>query len=120
MPEIDPHKYPGPLEELEKQQNQGGSDKSKKIAIAAALGLLVVGGLVMFLLASGEKIDIEELVEEGGIFSVVPFWFIIFIPFIFKKKKKTTNENNQVKITISIIAAITVAITAAIIILINN
>lgn len=124
MPNIDPHSYPGPLEDLEKKQNQSGEpDKGRKIAIVVALGILVVSGLIMFLVASGEKIDIEEIFEEGGIFSIIPFWFIIFIPMIFKKKKQNTDpakQENQAKTAIAIVAAVAVAIMAAVIFLINN
>ena len=91
MAKIDPHRYPGPLEELEKNQGVYKKDNTRvKIAIIAGLIALAVGGLVTYLVYSGEDIEslIEDLVEEGGVFSLIPFWLIIFIPFMFAKKKK--------------------------------
>ncbi len=91
MPKIDPHNYPGPLEDLEKKQAQQKTPKNNagvKVGVVFALIGLFVAGLTSYIIYTGETHIIEELIEEGGILTFIPFWLIIFIPFMFGKKKK--------------------------------
>ena len=68
MAKIDPHNYPGPIEEIEKHQGvYKGDVKRNKVAVVAALLILGIGALVAFLVYTGEDIGelIEDLIEEG-------------------------------------------------------
>lgn len=109
--QIDPHNYPGPLEELERENRlkgvkEGNDNSRSKIMIIIALSLLVCGGLIAALFAYKEgAIDNDFIENPEGLVSFVPFWIAIFIPFIFVKKKKSENKiSNERRLLIILVA----------------
>lgn len=106
-PEIDPHKYAGPLEDLEKkkkpQQNNNG-----RIVIIIALVLLALGGVIAFYVYS-------TVGEDGGgngdsAMPAIPFiliWVAVFVPiFAVKTKKKGPLSAEKKRILVFVIAGI--------------
>jgi len=119
MTKIDPHKYPGPLEELEKHQGKSsGSQKSVKIGLIAAIIGLIFAGLAAFIISS--DIGFDEFIEEGGAaIAVFPFWLFIFIPLFFSKKKSKTSQN-KTQISIALVAGLLIIGVAVMIFFINK
>ena len=103
---FDPHRHPGPLEDLEKQSAQG---KNSKVAIVvAALVFLLIGGLALFAkLSDGGGGDADDAI---AFVPFLPIWIAVFIPLFIKKKKGTTSEDKK-KVVIYIAVGIAVLLT---------
>lgn len=93
---IDPHKYSGPIEDLEK-----GTTKSKKPGVSLIIGLILVllGGGVLFLIYAIEAGEIDFERDIWAYVTTIPFWLIILIPFAFRKKLKTMKSIKGSKTT---------------------
>ncbi len=110
--QIDPHKYPGSLEELEKRNrlkgNNNGKDNSRtKIIIFIGLALLIAGGLIAGYFAYKEgSIDKDFFDNPENFVSFIPFWIAIFIPLIITKKKKSEGETPNKKRVLLILVAL--------------
>jgi len=90
--EIDPHTYPGPLEELEKHKqntsNKPGNQRKATIFVIAMSVMLMVGALVAYLVYSegGFEGAIDE--DPTAFIPFIPVWIAIFVPFMVAKKNK--------------------------------
>ena len=106
---FDPHKHPGPLEDLEKQSTQ--SNNSKVAIIIAVLVLLVGGGIAMFVYMAEGGGDVDEAV---AFVPFLPIWIAVFIPLFIKKKKKgaTSEDQKRIVVFVAVGIAILVALTA--------
>lgn len=109
--EIDPHKYSGPLEDLEKQKR--GS--SVRIPLITAVIVLIAGIGVFFLVREAEGGFI------GSDVSFIPFiaiWPAIIIPIIASQKKKNQQgapmNADQKRIVAFVIAGIALVIAMAV------
>lgn len=110
--EIDPHKYPGPLEDLEKKQipnksNEGATEPNKLVGIIVALFVLGLGALFYILFITNA--DLGDI-EEWGFISAIPFWLIFIIPFFGKKKDIKKDARTQAMKIILIVSIISIFI----------
>ncbi|MFC1647739.1 hypothetical protein ACFL10_01965 [Patescibacteria group bacterium] len=102
MKEIDPHKYSGPIEDLEKHQRMNPKQnnslrRTMMISIGVAV-LLLIGGIVAYMSYSGGN-PIESIEDDATVLlPFIPVWFAIFIPLIIgsKKKKNKLSQNRRI------------------------
>lgn len=112
MAEIDPHRYSGPLEDLEKNgQEEQSSNLRLKIILAAGLGVLLVSGIVAYFLFINS--DTKEIVDSEStpaiMISFIPIWIAVFIPLMISKNKKPQNaKSSQVSLVIGVAAALVI------------
>lgn len=91
---IDPHKYQGPLEDLEKKS---GGNYSGRTAMIVAVLILLTGAGILFFIYGFAEFEGNESVESFA--PLIPIWFAVFIPIIaIGKKNKRAATANQKKI----------------------
>ena len=116
--DFDPHKHPGPLEDLEKQSTQ---NNNPRIAIIiAVLVLFLGGGIAMFVYMSESGSSNPE--EAFAFIPFLPIWIAIFIPFFIKKKKQGTTGKNRDRIIVFVAVgiAVLIALTAGLLLFVAN
>lgn len=107
--QIDPHKYPGPLEELEKESRLNGQkpEQNKTITIVViAIVLLILGaGIAVYFAFQEGSIDRDIVEDPESFFPFIPIWIAVFIPLIAaKKKKKGVKIQNEKRVLIVLLA----------------
>lgn len=89
---IDPHKHPGPLEDLEKKQP---SKQGTTVAIVIGLLVLLLGGGVALFVYTSEGGGANGSDDAASFIPFIPIWIAVFIPFIYRNKKKALSDNQK-------------------------
>jgi len=107
--QIDPHNYPGPLEELEKESKLKGQQPKQNrtlLIVIIAIVLLVLGaGIAVYFAFQEGSIDGDIIEDPESFFPFIPIWIAIFIPLIAaKKNKKGVKIPNEKRVLIVLLA----------------
>lgn len=119
---IDPHSYPGPLEDVEKKNRlrKAGNASAAKNNIATVVVLFFVIGLGLFIYLASRYEGLFEDFSDWGFVSAIPFWLIIAIPIVANKKKNKKDVRTQVMAIAIMIAVMFAAFAGVAVFLLSN
>ncbi|MFC1655443.1 hypothetical protein ACFL3C_01110 [Patescibacteria group bacterium] len=89
---IDPHRYSGPLEDIEKKKPTG---KNFKIKIIIGILVFTLGVGIMVYMIFGDKPGFDGIGSDTSFIPFIAIWPALIIPIIASQKKKKLNQAGQ-------------------------